>query len=477
MEYEVVIGLEVHAQIKVNSKIFCSCSTKFGAKPNENTCPICLGHPGVLPVLNENVPKQAIKAGLALNCDIQNKSIWDRKNYFYPDLPKGYQITQFDKPIALNGHLDINLDGNTKRLGITRIHMEEDAGKLVHDFGDVDSSHVDLNRAGTPLIEIVSEPDMRSSAEAGEYLRKLRSALRYCEVCDGNMEEGSLRCDANVSIRPMGSTEFGTKVEIKNLNSFRYVEKAIDYEVERQKSCLASGKEIVQETRLWDSNQNITQSMRSKEDSHDYRYFPDPDLVPLVIENDEIEKIKSELPELAPEKAARFVEQYQIPQYDADILTLELELAHYFEQAVSTHNNPKKISNWIMTELLRELKNSSKNISESPISAEQIGNLVKLIDDGTISGKIAKTVFEDMFSTGDDAEKIVKEKGLVQVSDTGAIEKVIDDIMTNNPGQLEQYRSGKDKLFGFFVGQVMKAMKGQANPGVVNDLLKQKLKG
>ncbi|MBI4412552.1 MAG: Asp-tRNA(Asn)/Glu-tRNA(Gln) amidotransferase subunit GatB [Deltaproteobacteria bacterium] len=476
MEFEPVIGLEVHAQLLTKSKIFCSCSSAFGASPNQNTCPVCLGLPGVLPVLNRQVVHFAIKAALALNCAIQKKSIWARKNYFYPDLPKGYQISQYEEPLALGGWLDVPIDGKNKRVQLTRIHMEEDAGKLLHEHGDETVSHVDLNRAGVPLIEIVSEPEIRSAAEAAEYLRQMRSILRYCGVCDGNMDEGSMRCDANVSIRPVGSEKFGTKVELKNMNSFKFVEKAIEYEIERQKAAIAAGEKIVQETRLWDSKRGVTESMRSKEQAHDYRYFPDPDLVPLLVDEKWIEFVKKEMPELAPARAARFAREYQIPEYDAQVLTVEKTMADYFEEAVKAYPaGPKKISNWIMTELLRELKNGGIEIEQSKISPRQIAKLIELIDSGSISGKIAKTVFEEMFQTGKDAEAIIKEKNLVQVSDTGSIEKVIDAVIAANPKQLEQYRSGKDKLFGFFVGQVMKEMKGQGNPTVVNELLKKKL--
>jgi aspartyl-tRNA(Asn)/glutamyl-tRNA(Gln) amidotransferase subunit B len=474
MSYETIIGLEVHAQLLTKSKLFCACPTAFGSPQNKNTCPVCLALPGALPVLNRRTVDLAILAGLALQCEIQSESVWERKNYFYQDLPKGYQITQFAKPLCLKGHLDLNVDGKTKRVGITRIHMEEDAGKSLHE-GDEKYTRVDLNRAGTPLIEIVSEPDMRNAAEAGEYLRTLRSIVRYTGVCDGNMEEGSMRCDANVSIRPVGQKEFGTKVELKNINSVKFLEKAIAYEIERQKAVLADGEKIVQETRGYDNAANKTYSMRTKEDAHDYRYFPDPDLVPLLVDSDWIERCRMALPELAVQKAARFVTQYGIPEYDAGVLTADKALSEYFERAVKTHDNTKKISNWIMSELLRELKNDDREISQCPVKPEDLATLVKLIDDGAISGKIAKTVFEEMYKSGKAPEAIIKEQGLVQVSDTGAIEKIIDEVIAANPEQYAQYKSGKDKLFGFFVGQTMKALQGQGNPGVINDLLKKKL--
>lgn len=474
MEYETVIGLEVHAQLTTKSKIFCACSTQFGSEPNANTCPVCLGLPGALPVLNKHAVDLSIILGLALDCDIQSESIWDRKNYFYQDLPKGYQITQFAKPLCLNGHLDITVDDQSKRVGITRIHMEEDAGKSLHEGSD-QFSDVDLNRAGVPLCEIVSEPDMSSPEEAGAYLKKIRSIVRYAEVCDGNMEQGSLRCDANISIRPVGQKELGTKVELKNLNSIKFVEKAIKYEIERQKAVLKEGGEILQETRLFDPDRGVTEAMRSKEEAHDYRYFPDPDLVPLVVDGAWIKQCRDKLPELATHKTARFIKEYGIPDYDAGILTSDKSLGDYFEQAVKAHKNPKKISNWIMTELLRELKKDEKEIEDCPVTPKHLANLVALIDNNTISGKIAKTVFQEMYKTGQDPETIIKEKNLSQVTDSSAIEKVIDDIIAANPNQHEQYKSGKDKLLGFFVGQVMKAMKGQANPQIVNDLLKKKL--
>jgi aspartyl-tRNA(Asn)/glutamyl-tRNA(Gln) amidotransferase subunit B len=475
MEFETVIGLEVHAQLSTNTKIFCNCSTAFGSDPNKNTCPVCLGLPGALPVLNKSAVDKAILMGLALDCDIQHESIWDRKNYFYADLPKGYQITQFAKPICLGGHIDIQVGDQSKRINVTRIHMEEDAGKSIHDRGDANYSHVDLNRAGIPLCEIVSEPEMRSAEEAGAYLTNLRSIVRYTEACDGNMEEGSFRCDANVSIRPVGREKFGTKVEIKNLNSIKFVEKAINYEVERQRAMITSGKEISQETRLFNSDKGVTESMRSKEDAHDYRYFSDPDLVPLVIDQAWIDSCKKLLPELPKQKTARFIEQYQIPEYDAEVLTSDKNLSQYYEEAVKVHNNPKKISNWIMSELLRRLNEHDVNIEDCAIKPLHFAELIALIDDNTISGRIAKTVFEEMFKTGDAPEKIIQEKNLAQVTDTGAIEKTIDEIIAANPGQHEQYKAGKDKLFGFFVGQVMKATQGKANPQIVNDLLKKKL--
>ncbi len=476
MEFEAVIGLEVHAQLLTDTKIFCGCPTKFGAAPNSQTCPICLGMPGVLPVLNKKVVEYAMKAALATGCEIQPMSRFARKNYFYPDLPKGYQISQYELPIALAGHIDIPVESGHKRIGITRIHMEEDAGKSMHE-GIAGASHVDLNRAGTPLIEIVSEPDMRNSDEAVEYLKRLRAIVMYLEVCDGNMEEGSFRCDANVSIMPKGETKFGTRAELKNINSFRFVQKAIEYEIKRQKALIMDGGKVVQETRLFDTVKGVTVSMRGKEEAHDYRYFPDPDLVPLEIGSDWIEEVRKTLPELPADKVKRFVADYGIPEYDAEVLSISKALADYYEETAKLSGQPKVASNWIMGDLLRLLKEDDKEIEESPASPRHVAEMIKLIDNGIISGKIAKTVMEEMYNTGKMPEDVVKEKGLVQVTDTGAIETVIDEVLAENADSVAAYRSGKDKLFGFFVGQVMKKSQGKANPGAVNDLLKKKLAG
>ncbi|OGP60148.1 MAG: aspartyl/glutamyl-tRNA amidotransferase subunit B [Deltaproteobacteria bacterium RBG_13_61_14] len=477
MDYEAVIGLEVHAQLLTKSKIFCGCSTEFGAPPNTHVCPVCLGMPGVLPVLNRQVAEFAIRAGLALHCRIREKSLFARKNYFYPDLPKGYQISMFEAPLCEHGWLEIPADGKSKRVSIIRIHLEEDAGKLVHagDFDSAVESFVDLNRAGVPLMEIVSGPDLRSPEEAAEYMRTLRNILVYLEVCDGNMEEGSLRCDANVSIRPRGEEKFGTRAELKNMNSFRHVEKALAFEIERQKRVLESGGKVVQETRLWNAEAGKTLGMRGKEESHDYRYFPDPDLVPLVVDREWVERVRKNLPELPEQKRARFVSEYGLPEYDAGVLTAEKALADYFEATVKAGVEPKPASNWIMAELLRELKDDEKDVRDCPVRPEQLAALFRLMKDGTISGKIAKVVFSDMYKTGRDPAAIVEEKGLKQVTDTAAIEQAIDEVIAKNPTQLEQYRSGKTKVFGFFVGQVMKATQGKANPELVNELLKKKL--
>jgi aspartyl-tRNA(Asn)/glutamyl-tRNA(Gln) amidotransferase subunit B len=473
-QYEVVVGLEVHAQLKTASKIFCGCSTKFGAAPNTQTCPICLGMPGVLPVLNRRVLEMAVKTGLALHCQISPYSRFARKNYFYPDLPKGYQISQYELPLCEHGFLEVAVNDRIKRIGIRRIHMEEDAGKNLHE-GLEAASHVDLNRAGVPLLEIVSEPDIRSVDEAVAYLRTLRDILIYLDVCDGNMEEGSLRCEPNLSLRPVGQKEFGTRVELKNINSFRFVQKAMEYEVRRQEKVLREGGRVVQETRLWNTEKEITVVMRGKEEAHDYRYFPEPDLVPLIIPQELIEEVRKTLPELPDAKRDRFVREYGIPVYDAEVLTTSKDLAHYFEACVEAYPQPKTASNWIMTELLRELKNSGHEIVDCPIPPDRLAGLLKMIDNGTISGKIAKTVFEEMYRTGRPGEEIVKEKGLIQISDEGALEALIDEVLQSHPNERESYRQGKSQLLGFFVGQVMKRSQGKANPGKVNELLKKKL--
>ena len=474
MEFEPVIGLEVHAQLKTRTKIFCNCSTEFGAPPNTHTCPVCLGMPGVLPVLNKKVVEFTLRMALATNCSINRESRFARKNYFYPDLPKGYQISQYELPIAHDGFIDIEVNSGKDRIGITRIHMEEDAGKLTHDIRRP-VSRVDFNRTGVPLIEIVSEPDLRSPEAAGAYLRQLRSIVRYIEICDGNLEEGSFRCDANVSIRPLGTDALGTRTELKNLNSFRFVEKALHYEVNRQKEIILDGGQVVQETRLWDTVKNRTTSMRSKEEAHDYRYFPDPDLLPLVIDKAWIKAVRSTLPELPDQKKKRFIQQYDLPQNDADILTASRELADYFEEGVKAFPKPKQLSNWIMGSLLGYLNAAGLTIGQSPISAAHLAQLLELIDSGVISGKIAKTVFEEMADSGKPPKAIVEEKGLVQVSDAAAIEAVVSTVLENCAAEVEDYKNGKTKLMGFFVGQVMKATKGKANPGIVNEILKKKL--
>lgn len=474
MTYEAVIGLEVHAQLLTKSKIFCGCSTKFGEPPNSLTCQICIGMPGVLPVLNRQAVEFTIKTGLAINCSIASYSRFARKNYFYPDLPKGYQISQYELPIATEGHIEIIIDGQIKKIGITRVHLEEDAGKNIHE-GIVGASHVDLNRAGVPLMEIVSEPDIRSPEEASEYMMKLRSILRYLGVCDGNMEQGSLRCDANVSLRPVGSLEFGTKTEIKNMNSFKHVRQALDYEIRRQREILEEGGKIVQETRLWDPNKGITASMRSKEEAHDYRYLPEPDLVPLVIDKAWIEEIKKGLPELPHVKRKRFMEDYGLPEYDSDLLTSSKAMADYFEECWKHYSQPKVVSNWIMGELMKLLNQDNKEIEDCIVLPEHLADMLKLIDKGVISGKIAKTVFEEMYRTGKDATAIVKEKGLIQISDEEELIRIIDEIIKANSEQAAEYKLGKEKLFGFFVGQVMKITQGKANPALVNELLKKRL--
>ncbi|MFN8390071.1 MAG: Asp-tRNA(Asn)/Glu-tRNA(Gln) amidotransferase subunit GatB [Bdellovibrionota bacterium] len=475
-DFEAVIGLEVHAQLSTDSKIFATSSTVAGKRPNTLTDPVTLGLPGCLPVLNKRVVDFAIRLGLATNCEIQKESIFSRKHYFYPDLPKGYQISQYDKPICLKGHLDVRIKGEINRIGITRIHLEEDAGKNIHHENEP-FSDVDLNRAGVPLVEIVSEPDIRTPEQAGAYMRQLRQIVRYLDICDGNMEEGSLRCDANVSVRKRGAEKFGTKVEIKNINSFRYVEKAIAYEISRQIAMVEQGETIVQETRLWDENKNLTRSMRGKEHAEDYRYFPDPDLLPLIVDSDWIEKIRGGLPELPQQVFARFKKMYQLDDYYCELLTEEKHVARYYDHAVTIHHNPASIANWITTELFGRLNKEGVSMENCPVSPENLATLVKLIDDGVISGKIAKTVFDEMFSTGASPKSIIETRGLTQVSDPAQIESTVDRVIANNPKQVEAFRGGKAQLFGFFVGQVMKETEGKANPKMVNELLEKKLKG
>lgn len=473
--YETVIGLEVHAQLKTESKIFCSCSTRFGNEPNENVCAVCSGMPGVLPVLNEKVAEYAAKMGLATDCAVNLKSVFARKNYFYPDLPKGYQISQFELPICEHGFVDIEVDGAKKRVGLTRIHMEEDAGKNIHSAAD-NASFVDLNRTGVPLIEIVSEPDMRSAEEAVAYLKELRSVLLYLGICDGNMEEGSFRCDANVSVRPEGQAEFGTRAEIKNLNSFKHIQKAIEYEVARQIDLVEDGEEVVQETRLYNVDKGTTHSMRSKEEAHDYRYFPDPDLVPLVLDEAWVEKWRSELPELPAAKRARFMAEYSLADYDAALITNDLSVAEYFEAAVKAYaGEPKKVTNWVVGDLLPFCHESDTAPCEVKLSPEKLAGLLRLVDDGTISVKIGKDIFRDLCATGDDPAEFVAAKGLVQMSDTSELEAMVDKVIADNPSEVEAYKGGKTKLMGFFMGQVMRLSKGQANPGVVTELFAKKL--
>jgi aspartyl-tRNA(Asn)/glutamyl-tRNA(Gln) amidotransferase subunit B len=470
--YEPVIGLEVHVQLATATKIFCGCPTSFGAPPNTNVCPVCLALPGALPVLNRNAVELAIKAALALNCKIRPYSRFARKNYFYPDLPKGYQISQYDEPYSEHGWVDIVVNGATKRVGITRIHMEDDAGKSIHDgFRDSGQrSYVDLNRSGTPLTEIVSEPDMRSSDEAYAYLTELKQALQFVEVSTCDMEKGHLRCDANVSVRLKGADKFGTKVEVKNLNSFRFLKQALDYEIERQIAQIESGEPVVQETRLYNPDMGVTFAMRSKEDAHDYRYFPEPDLVPLRISDAWIDQIRATMPELPAQKRARFTSEFGLSDYDADVLTASRFVSEYFEKVAATSGNPKLAANWVMGELMSSLRNG-----ETPVSSENLGQLVKMVASGELSGKLAKEVFPKMLASGETAAAIVVREGLKQISDTGALEKIIDDVIAGNPKQVEQYKSGKTTVINFLVGQVMKASRGQAKPDTVTELLKQKL--
>ena len=476
MEWETVIGLEIHAQLATRSKIFSGASTAYGADPNTQACAVDLGLPGVLPVLNKGAVKMAVKLGLATGCTIAPCSVFARKNYFYPDLPKGYQISQYELPVVHDGELLIELeDGSTKRIGVTRAHLEEDAGKSLHE-GFEGVTGIDLNRAGTPLLEIVSEPDIRSSEEAVAYMKKLHSLVRYLGICDGNMQEGSFRCDANVSVRPKGSSDFGTRAEIKNVNSFRFVQQAIDYEVERQIDVIESGGTVVQETRLFDAAKGETRSMRTKEEANDYRYFPDPDLLPLEVDAALVEEALGELPELPDAKKQRFMDEYALTAHDASMLTGSRELADYFEAVAEAAGGEGKLAaNWVMGELSGALNKAGLDITESPVSPAQLGGMLQRISDQTISGKIAKQVFEAMWNGEGDADTVIEKHGLKQVTDTGAIEAMIDEVIAANPQQVEQYQGGKDKLLGFFVGQVMKASKGKANPEQVNELLKQKL--
>jgi len=478
MTWETVIGLEIHAQLATRSKIFSSSATAYGAAPNTQANLVDLGYPGVLPVLNGEAVRMAVRFGLATGAKISRRSIFARKNYFYPDLPKGYQISQYERPVVEDGSLEVMLeDGTRKTIGITRAHLEEDAGKSLHeDFHGL--SGIDLNRAGTPLLEIVSEPDLRSAKEAVAYMKKIHTLVRYLEICDGNMQEGSFRCDANVSVRPQGQAEFGTRAEIKNLNSFRFVERAINYEIERQIDLIEGGGKVVQETRLYDPDRGETRSMRSKEEANDYRYFPDPDLLPLAIDEATIEAVRATLPELPDEKAARFARDHGLSEYDAGVLTASREMAEYYESVVrGLGGNPKLAANWVMGELSGALNRDGLDVTQSRIDAARLAGLLARIADDTISGKIAKEVFEAMWTGGRAADEIIEAKGLKQITDTSAIERAIDEVMAKNPQQLADYRGGKDKLFGFFVGQVMKATQGKANPAQLNELLKRKLGG
>ena len=479
-KYEAVIGLECHAQLLTNSKLFCSCSTKFGEPPNMNTCPVCLGLPGALPVMNRVAVAMATRAALGLNCTVNLESQWSRKNFFYPDMPKGYQISQYDRPLAEHGYIEISVGGARNKIRVQRIHMEEDAGKSLHE-GFPDSgryTYLDFNRSGVPLVEIVTAPDIRSSEEAYDYLSRLKEIVEFLDVCDGNMEEGSLRCDANVSVRRVGEEKLGTRTEIKNINSFKFVQKAIDYELNRQIEVIESGGRIVQETRLWNSVEDRTVSMRSKEDAHDYRYFPDPDLPLLVLESEWLKSIQKAMPELPASRRARFVKDYALSEYDAGVLTMTRALADFFEETARLSRQPKAAANWIMGDLLRFYKDGElnlKDLSKSPVTPQMLGDMLLLVDKGAISGKMAKTVMEEMYKTGKSPATIVQEKGMVQLSDASEIEKIIDNVIAANPQPVSQYRSGKTGNFGFFVGQVMKATEGRANPQVVNELLKKKL--
>ena len=476
MTYEVVVGVEVHAQLRTKSKMFCGCTATFGASPNSHTCPVCLGLPGSLPVMNRAAIEMAVRAGLALNCTIGASNRFARKNYFYPDLPKGYQISQYEAPICEHGWIDIAAGAGAKRVRIRRAHLEEDAGKNIHETG-TSRSLVDLNRAGTPLLEIVTEPDMSSADEVVAYLKGLRDILMYLDVCDGNMEEGSFRCEPNLSLRPQGRKEFGTKVELKNINSFKFVKDAMEHEIKRQTKVLSEGGTVRQETRSWNIDRGETVVMRSKEEAHDYRYFPDPDLVPLKLDKEWIEGFTSSLPELPAARAKRFVSDYGLPEYDAALLTASKGMAEYFEACVKLFNQPKTVSNWVMGELTRELNNSGMDVSVSPVSPERLVELLQMVDKGAISLKVAREIFPEVYSSGKRSEQIVQEKGLTQVSDEGALDKIIEEVLAKSPAQVAQFKEGKQQVVGFLVGQVMKASGGKANPGKVNELLKKKLAG
>lgn len=474
MNYETVIGLEIHSELSTKSKIFCSCTTEFGGEVNTHCCPICIGMPGTLPVLNEKVVEYAVKAGLATNCEIAKYSKQDRKNYFYPDLPKAYQDSQYDLPLCKNGYIDIEVDGKQKRVGITRIHIEEDAGKLLHDqWGS--GSLVDLNRCGVPLIEIVTEPDMRSAEEAKAVLEKIKSILEYIEVSDCKMQEGSLRCDVNLSIRPEGSDKFGTRTEMKNLNSFRSVVRAVESEAKRHQTEIESGSQIIQETRRWDDEKGMSYSMRSKEEAHDYRYFPDPDLAPIVLSDEYIKKIKDSLPELPDVKMKRYIDEYGIPEYDAGLITSSKVLAGFFEEAAKASGNAKLVSNWMMGDMMKIIKEKNIEYAEIPFKPSDLADLISLIQKGTISGTIAKTVIEEMFATAKRPEDIVKEKGLVQISDESELIEIVKQVLAENQQSVDDFRAGKDRALGFLVGQSMKATKGKANPQIINKILKDLL--
>lgn len=478
MKYEAVIGLEVHTELQTKTKIFCSCRTSFGADPNTNVCPVCLGLPGVLPVLNKKVLEYAVRAGLALNCEISRFSKFDRKNYYYPDLPKNFQTSQFDLPICEHGYLDVEVEGEKRRIRITRAHMEEDAGKLVHhgtSITDSDYSLVDYNRTGTPLLEIVSEPDMRSAKEAVAYMEKMRAILQYVGISDCRMEEGSLRCDANVSVRPVGQKELGTKTEIKNINSFKGVERAIEYEAMRQAELLEDGGKVVQETRTWDEKEGVTKSMRTKEEANDYRYFPEPDLVPFTVSDEYIENIRKSLPELPDARKERYMKEFGLSSEDAVFMTNDKATADYFEAAVDAGADPKACVNWLMGEFASQLSTDGIEIAKAPVSAENLAALLKLISKGTISGKIAKKVFATMWKEGGNPEEIVKAQGLVQISDTAELSKLVDEVVGKNPKAVEDFKAGKKKAVGALVGQIMKATKGKANPRVISELLNKKL--